>query len=229
MLDFGKSTITYFFNPDSFFQKSPSGISYRIPKKWLDLFNQHIRRVAEKAVEVAKSHTPFRFFRGDWSKKLTYGGKLGIVDTITIFNKKSNDDMPYQSQYSNSGRTYYFPVYSSMKPSALRMLEEGRKRNYTIVPKNGDWLTTPPGTTSRLSSDKTTSFAKKVKIKKRYPHVTKPLTKTLNFMRDSINDLFGKLKTSGIEYTTLSQVKPSQLGAYTRIPKTETRNTRGKR
>lgn len=231
MFDVGKSYVTYTNSEDSFFQRSPSGISYRIPKKWISLFNQHIKRIAEEAVQVAKSFTPFKFIRGDWAKTITYGSKLGIADSITIFNKKSDADMPYESKYTDGGHPYYFPVFSSNKPNILRMLEKGRRTGYTIVPKKAKALIFPNtkirGKGNRR--EKPLLFAKKVTINNPYPHVTKPITRTMKFMKDALNKLLSNFNRSGIENTVLTKAKESQLGEYTRVARTATRNTRGKR
>lgn len=229
MLDFGKSSFTFNFNPDSFFQRSPNGISYRIPKKWLELFNQHIKRIAEKAVGVAKSYTSFSNFRDAWQQKTTKGGTLGIIDSIVIHNIRSNGYITYKSKYSNSNRTHRFKV-----SRAIQMLEHGREGGYLISARNAEALTLPPYLKVKkkngrynLSRDRKTAFFTEVTGGELKP--TRLLSNTLEYMKNAVNNLFTSFKEEGIENTTLSQVKPSQMGKYTKVIRTSTKNTRGKR
>lgn len=208
------SSFTFNFNPDSFFQKSPSGISYRIPKKWIDLFNQHIKRVAENAADVAKSNTPYSYFQNAWTHKTSIGGGLGIIEKIVVFNTKARESITFMSKVSNSGKTYELPVIS-----AITMLELGRKKNYRIS-AYGPPLTIPNGAGGIL-------FRRYAEIKSA-PKPTKPVTKSLQYMKSAINALFKGFKAEGIENTVLSRVGTRYAGSYTKVIKNKTRNFRGK-
>jgi hypothetical protein len=169
-----------------------------------------MRRIAENAVDIAKTYTSFSQIRDAWTSKMTTGGKFGLADTLTVFNREERKPIVYRSKWSNSGKSYKMPWLM-----AIGILEHGRKGGYSFFVKRAGALTIPPYYVpkKKRSKDGKVGFAQEVEINKSVP-ATKPLTKALAYMKSEVEGKMGEFKREGIENTVLSRTPTSKLGKY---------------
>lgn len=200
-------------------------LKYRMPKKFIGFFNAAMTKIGKDAAKIASSYTPFQYFRNAWESKTSTSGR-GMISMINISNKLVNSRMPYRSDWSDSGKTFYFPI-----KKAISMLEFGRKK-YEISPRNKNKhgsLTIGP-----TDNDAGFSFIKKtVKIPATNTFRYQPVTNAMKYVKAEFSNYVKDLKLSGIRNAIPSQnfefKKGNFAGSFTRNFRNGKLTPRGKK
>lgn len=190
------------------FDKATGGIKYRLSQNFVGIFNASIKQIADDAAKVAASYTPFQYFRNAWEAKTTLAGH-GIIGMIMISNKLVNSRMPYRSQWSNSGKTFYFPI-----KNAITMLETGRKQGYPINARNKQGVMT----IGPSDTEQGFSFIRKAVTIRGGFFKHQPVTNAENYMKTELHNYFSSLHLGrGIRTAIPSQTFEFKKGNFTNI------------
>lgn len=183
-----KTSFTFNVSDDSWLQVSPDGkVTYRLNSRFLKNWNTAMINIGKGAAQIAATYTPFSFFRSSWDSKVEYASR-GMVSSITVYNKLVNANIKYRSQYSDSGKTYNFPV-----SYAIAMLQKGRKIGYSIYPHSAKALTVGMGDRGKPL------FAKHVTIKSGGSNFkTEPVTNAKRYLMRGVLSYFANVRSVGV-------------------------------